>query len=75
MKENFRESKIMEIEEIEEAIKDLGHQDEDQHGDECDCISCLARRAPGGLDYDPTSSEDEEEEHENQVIRDKELDK
>jgi len=42
----------------------------DQHNDECDCIECRARTEKGGLDYDPTSDDEEFEEHERQVFRD-----
>jgi hypothetical protein len=42
----------------------------EQHDDECDCITCRARVEKGGLDYDPTSDDEEFEEHERQVMRD-----
>lgn len=41
------------------------------HDDDCDCIVCLARTQPGGLDYDPSNDDAEFEEHERQVLRDK----
>lgn len=62
------------LSEIQEAKNDYMHQ-EDQHDDECDCVTCLARREKGGLDYDPTNDNEEFEEHENQAFRDKGLDK
>ena len=40
------------------------------HPDECDCIECRARVEKGGLDYDPSSDDEEFEEHERQVFRD-----
>lgn len=47
----------------------------DQHDDECDCVTCRARVEKGGLDYDPSSDEEEFEEHERQVMRDTGIDK
>ena len=47
----------------------------EQHDDECDCIECRARTEKGGLDYDPSSDDDEFEEHERQVMRDTGIDK
>lgn len=41
------------------------------HHDECDCIKCLARVEKGGLEYDPSNDNEEFEEHERQVFRDK----
>lgn len=46
-----------------------------QHPDECDCIVCRARTEKGGLDCDPTSDDEEFEEHERQVFRDVGIDK
>ncbi len=45
-------------------------EEKKQHPDECDCIKCRARTEKGGLDYDPTSDDEEFEEHERQVFRD-----
>jgi len=47
----------------------------EQHDDECDCITCQARTEPGGLDHDPSSDDEEFEEHERQVVRDTGIDK
>lgn len=46
-----------------------------QHSDECDCVECRARTEKGGLDHDPSSDDEEFEEHERQVFRDKGIDK
>lgn len=42
----------------------------ERHDDDCDCIECRARTEKGGLDYDPSSDDEEFEEHERQVFRD-----
>ena len=59
----------------EEISKTKKAKKEDQHSDECDCIECLARTGKGGLDYDPSSDDEEFEEHERQVMRDTGIDK
>lgn len=41
------------------------------HPEDCDCVKCLARLEKGGLDYDPSNDDEEFEEHERQVFRDK----
>ena len=47
----------------------------EKHDDECDCITCQARVEKGGLDHDPTSDDEEFEEHERQIFRDTGIDK
>lgn len=59
---------VVHMSEVLEALKP-------QHPDECDCIECRARVEKGGLDYDPTSDDEEFEEHERQVFRDTGIDK
>lgn len=43
------------------TMKDLKEIIDPDHEDGCDCVECTARRLPGGLDHDPTNTDDEAE--------------
>ena len=68
----FTDESILAIEKEGSGFEDYAKESkmEPAHDDECDCIKCLARREPGGLEYDPSNDDDEFEEHERQVFRD-----
>lgn len=52
-------------------LKKVGDEPIFYHHDNCDCIKCRARVEKGGLDFDPSNDDEEFEEHERQVFRDK----
>ena len=50
---------------FEDTINDLREIIDSEHEDDCDCVECTARREPGGLDHDPTNTDNEAEEDAN----------